>query len=194
MLRSALRSPGLPARDVPPAVALQRRVEGDIHPSPRLAIKQRAGGNALPRHLFEAQALRAKLHLVRPVLLGLAALELHRKGRLAIRPRVKFHEIGDPDEVQPLAGERQRRNPPHTLDPPHATTIGGEMQNVALGGEPVVRPQALQMDQSRLPQAVDGVLGMGSVGVISILSARKSYSRSMISTPSGRPSRSMVTA
>ena len=61
----------------------------------------------------------------------------------------------------------------------------------------VLLPQALEMDQRRLPQAVDGVLQRGERDGVLLFNRRAGgifrHSRSMISTPPGRLARSIST-
>ena len=72
------------------------------------------------------------------------------------------------------------------------------MQHASFGGEAVLLPHPLDMDERRLPQAIDGMLeaemGMGSSSIAdSPPSSPEARGNSWMVTPSGRPSRSIVT-
>ena len=141
--------------------APQLVVEADLDAPARLAVEQRALGNGAPGHLLETQSLRAELRLVGAMRLGLAALEFDGIGRLDVARAMELDDVGDAGEAEPARGER------HGGDAADAARIAGaglvrpRMQHTPLGGEAVLLPHPLDMDERRLPQAIDGVLDGG---------------------------------
>src|SRR5690606_33410335 len=116
-----------------------------------------------------------------------------RIGRLAARAGMKLDKVGDAGNAKAGGAEREPRLAPHAARLAAFSTVGDLVQHAALGREPVLRPQPLQMDEGRLSQAIDGVLqGREGDRVGRFHDHLPTYSTSMISTPSGSPSRSIV--
>ncbi len=65
-------------------------------PPPDCTVKQHSFGHLLPKHFFEAQGLRAQLHLIGAVGFGLAALVFHRGKQAASL----FDNISNPGNTQ----------------------------------------------------------------------------------------------
>ena len=103
----------------------------------------------------------AELHLVGAMRLGLAALVFDGVGRLdAVRP-MEFDDVGDARDPEPARRERESGNAPDAARISAAGFVGRGMEHPALGGEAVLVPHPLDMDERRLPQAVDRVLERG---------------------------------
>ena len=123
--------------------------------------------------------------------LGLAALVFDRKGSFAIGAGREFDQIGHAGQVQSLRGQRQRQDPTDAARLAAAALVGHGMQHIALGRKSVLGPDPFKVDQRRLPQAIDRMLqGRDRDRLVGLSAA---HSRSRISTPSGRPSRSIRT-
>ena len=156
-----------------------------------LGIEQRTLWDRTAGHFLKTQRLRAKLHLVGAVQLGLAALVFDGKGGLSVRTGNELDQIGSAGQVQPPTGQRQGQNPPHPARLAGSALVSHRVQHVALGGKAVLGPEPFQMDQRGLPQAINRMLqrreGNGLLG------AGHCQRSSRISTPSGRSSRSMLT-
>src|SRR6202034_2803339 len=75
------------------------------------------------------------------------------KGGFAVRAGAKFDQIGDAGNVQARAGKRQRRDPAHAAALARTRLMGHVVQDTPLGGEAVLRPNALDMDECGLAQA-----------------------------------------
>ena len=124
----------------------------------RLCIEQGPFGNRAAGHLLKAERLRAELGLIGAVELGLAALVFDGIGRLAVPRFVKLDEIGDAGELQAAAGKRQSVDAPNAAREASARLIDAGMKHAPFRGETVFLPQPLDMNQRRLPQAIDCVL------------------------------------
>ena len=101
------------------------------------------------------------MHLIRPVEFGLAAFVLDRISAFAIGICAKLDEVGDTGEVQPTAGKRQRHDTAQAPTPAVGRFVSYLMQNAPLRGEAVLFPQPLDMDQRRLPHAINRMLQGG---------------------------------
>ena len=115
----------------------------------------------MARHVLQTQALRAELHFIGAVELGLAAFEFDGERGLDAVAGGELHEIGDACDVQPSRGQRQRGDAPDAALRPAHGFVGMDMQRLALGGESIFRPEPFEMNQRRLPQAIDGMLQRG---------------------------------
>jgi hypothetical protein len=139
--------------------APQLIIEANHDPTPRLAIKQRAFTDWTTDHFLETQGLRAKLRFVRAMRLGLAALIFDRIRRLlSFRRPVELDDVGQSHESQPPRGERHRRDAPKPTRVPRARLLSRGVEDAPLGGEAVLLPQPLDMDERRLPEAIDAML------------------------------------
>jgi hypothetical protein len=90
--------------------------------------------------------------------LRLAALVLHRKRGFAVRVGAEFDQVGHASQPKPPAGQRQRRD---TTDAAALAVTGfvrDLVHHAPLGGKTVLFPHSLDMDESRLTHAIDGVL------------------------------------
>jgi hypothetical protein len=122
----------------------------------------------------------------------LAALVFDGKGLLAATgPGLELDEIGNAGQVQPCRSEWHRMHPPHTAPLAAANLVGHRMQDLALGSEPVFVPKPFKVDERRLAQAIHCMLHRRDEDGIPLGGERGNQTSSRISTPRGRPSRSI---
>ena len=145
----------------------QYLVEDDVETVTCLSIEQRTRRDRDGEHLFQADRLGAKLNLIAIVCLGLAPLVLHGKGQPGtVRPAVKLHDVGLPD--QPKTKRPQR----HTIFDPHITprfpalVMHSLVHDPAFGGAPALRPCLLNMDERALAGAEHQMLQGGKLNQI----------------------------
>jgi hypothetical protein len=82
--------------------------------------------------------------------LGLAALVFDREGPQ--RPAREFDDVGDAGDAERQRAQRQPAHDPHARPALGPARIDPLVQDAALGGGAVLRPQALDMDQRALPR------------------------------------------
>ena len=151
----------------------QAGIETHIQPPARLPVKQRPRRHGGAQHLLQAHRLRAELHPIRVVALGLAAFVLHGE-RHAVpgaelrvlsaegrRRRPELDHVGfaeQPELARPHRRSALRAATVAALRPPG---VGPLVQVPALDGELVLRPEPLDMNQRALPRAIQQMLQGG---------------------------------
>src|SRR5208282_2091647 len=132
----------------------------EVRPPVRREIVEVGPSRRRSRHLLDAERLGAELHAVPVLLLVLAALELygHRLGYATLALEIELHQIGLADE--PVL-ERADRHP--VLLPEESPRlvmfcVHALVQYLPLGGEAVLFPDLLDMDQRELALAEEHML------------------------------------
>ena len=178
-------------------------VERDRLAPARLAVEQGALGHGCGKHLLEAERLGAELDLVRAVRFRPAALVLDRIGPPAFSRPGQLDHVGDPGDAERARADR------HALDDAAlaAARLPGLVallvQDAPLGGQHILGPQPLDVDQRALPRAEQIVLQRREGDEVcirrprpaAVQAARRTPAailRSMV-TPAGRSLSSTVT-
>ena len=149
-----VRQAAMFARAAAAVVAVSARKpasKGDRVASAGLAVKQGAFRHLAAEHLLQADRLGAELNLVGAMCLGFAAFVLDREG--ARRTAGEFDDVGDTRDAERQRAQRQPAHDPHPRPALWPARIDPLMQDAALGGGAVLRPQAFDMDQGALPRA-----------------------------------------
>ena len=119
-----------------------------------LPVEKDALPHSATEHCFQAQRLRAQLHLVCTVDLRAAALVLHRHGTLNTVFRPELDDVRHPNKAQFRAGQRHCGNRAYSMTALHPRSVGTIMQQSSFGGMAVFGPQTLDVNQRALTRAV----------------------------------------
>jgi len=154
--------------------ASESSVERDAGPPPAGAIKQGTPGDSDAEHLFQTDCLGAELNFVARIGLGFSALVLDGKrppgGRTAGEfdaVRSSRRDLLELDDIG-LAGESEAKGldvyapgDEHTGPALGAAGVDTLVEDAALGGEAVLVPLLLDMNEAPLPLAELQVLQSG---------------------------------
>src|SRR5690606_25752660 len=105
-------------------------------------------------HFLQAQALRAKLHLVRTMRLWPAALVFDRERDFA----AELYRVGFSDEPQRPRADVQTAHSPHACAPIAPAAVHPLMQQSPLRRAPILEPDPFDVDQRALPRTEELML------------------------------------
>jgi hypothetical protein len=123
-----------------------------------LAIEEGAFPDGRLEHLLQAERLRAELHLVGTMRLGAAALVLGRMRTPAPAAPDQLDHVRDARNPQPVGAERHAVHGAHAGTRGHRRLLSALVQQTPLGGQHVLGPRALDVDQRALSRAEQVVL------------------------------------
>ena len=139
----------------------------------------------------------AELHLVGAVRLGPAQLVLDRERHRPARRAVQLDQIGDADQAQGRGAQRHAGDAAHALALLLRRLVHPVVREASLGGQRILGPDPLDVNQRALPRAIQPVLQRGDGDEVVFVGHGRgdiTQIRSMTSMPSGITERSMVTS
>jgi hypothetical protein len=123
-----------------------------------LTVEQGALGHGRGKHFLETQRLGAELHLIGAMGLRPAALVLDRIGPPALAFASQLDHVGDAGDAERGRADRHALHDPALAAARLPRLVAPLVQNAPLGGQQVLGPQALDVDQRALPRAEQIVL------------------------------------
>lgn len=123
-----------------------------------LAVEEFAERNGLAGHFFKAKSLGTELDTVTIIFLGAPSLVFDGKERFAT---LLLDDIGDPAKAKLMTAEWDGPQGAGPGPGGHITAVCLLVKDISFGGEAVLRPLPLNMDERALAFTVEQVLEGG---------------------------------
>ena len=136
----------------------QAVINGHRRAAAGLPVEQAPLRNAGLERFLKTDRLRGELDFVGSVLFGFAPLVFHHHNPPV---PVELDNIADAMQSESLAAHRKPARDPHTRTRFVRPVMRAVVHRAPLGGETVLRPLAVQVDQRALPLAKEQVLERG---------------------------------
>ena len=158
----AARDEGMSGGGSPVGRRTESGIEGNVVAALDGAVEDRASGNRLAEHFLQAERLGAELNGVGGLVFGAATFVLDGEGLpRAVGLAVKLDDVGHAVEVECGGLQRQGAHDAQVAAALAAGFVGLVVEHAALGGEAVLGPLALDVNERALARAEREVLQGG---------------------------------